>query len=648
MIHYFRPFQLLLLFCLMAFSSKAQNGDVYTTNNAKESLQVAQQLLSEDKMDKAIKQLKYTIKIKDDLAVAHRLLGKAYYDSHQFDEAKKALEKSFDLDKKLSRAAFYECGDCCLRLGDTEQADYYLGLFKEMKDKRYANANKESALEKSYEERYELKLKNIAYISSLGDEVPNLNVVALKNINSSKNEYLPSLSNDGEFLLFTRSLKGKQEDIYLSKKNGTGWGNENDGAIKINTDKNEGMAKFEPHNYKVFYAGCSRNEGSIDCDIFESSFIDGQLSDETELTGDLNSIKWDSQPSITCDAQTIYFASTRDGGFGGSDIWVSQRSKDGSWQKPTNMGATINTAGDEEAPFIAKDGEALYFSSDAHPGLGEGDFFVSFLKNGNWGKAINLGPPLNSPAKELGLFISDDAKTIFFSSERSGGEGGLDIYKADLGEAYKPKEVLPVALNLRDKDTGEVLTGKITLGYDNLRKNYETDKNGNVQLCLAANKAYSFRVSKKGYQFYVEAFFLEVLEKNKIQNILIAIEKEKEPEAYSRDKYLSSTGIQVFFENNSSEIDEAGKQKLKKLSELINKYDDWKITVTGFADSKGDKDYNKELSNKRASAVVAYLSLYSDKHMDQNIQALGKGEIETADTEEEKKKSRRVDVVLNR
>lgn len=641
-------FALILGICLSICAKlNGQNGDVYTTNNAKESLQVAQQLISEGSIEKAIKQLKHTIKIKDDFAVAYRLLGKAYYETNQFEEAKDALEKSFELDKKLSRAAFYECGDVCLRLGDTEQANYYLGLFKEMKGKRYANAEKEGALEKAYEEKYEVKLKNIEYLSTMEEPDEDLKVIPLKSINSRNNEYLPSLSNDGEFLLFTRNIKGKQEDIYISKKSGDSWGNENAGAVKVNTPNNEGMAKFEPHNYKVYYAGCSRAEESIDCDIFESTFIDGKMNGENPIRGDLNSIKWDSQPSISCDAQTMYFASTRDGGYGGSDIWYAKKDEDGAWMKAKNMGEKVNTAGDEEAPFIAKDGKALYFSSNHHPGFGEGDFFVSFNKNGNWGEAVNLGAGLNSPSKELGLFISDDATTIYFSSERKGGKGGLDIYQAAMPKHLKPEEVLPIALNLRDKDSGEVVHGTVTLGIENSRTNYKTDHNGNVQLCLAGNKAYSFRVSKKGYKFYVEAFYLEVLDSDKIQNILLAIEKEKKPEPYVGERRHTKTIEQIYFESNSAEIDHTNLSKLNKLSELINKYDDWKITVTGFADSVGDQESNKILSSKRAQAVVDYLNKFSDKEIDQNISAVGVGEIETK-SEEDKKKSRRVDVVLTR
>ncbi len=627
----------------------AQQSEVITTNNAKESLQVAQELISVNEFKKAIKQLKHTIKIKKDFAVAYRLLGKVYYEMNDFEQAAKTLEQSFELDKKLSRAAFYECGDSFLKTGNLDKANYYLGIFSEMKDKNYANVKKESALELSYDEMIEVKKKNISFISELDTSTnASVTILPLDKINSPNNEYLPSLSNDGDFLLFTRNKNGDQEDIYLSKKTPEGWGNENQGAININTSKNEGMAKFEPHNYKVYYAGCSRHNEIVNCDIFESEFIDGQLNKEIELTGDLNSPFWDSQPAVSCDGQTMYFASSREGGLGGSDIWVSQRANDGSWAAAENLGDIINTKGDEEAPFIAKDGKALYFTSNHHPGQGEGDFFVCFKKNGNWQKPLNLGYPINSPSKELGLYISDDAEKIFFSSARPGGKGGLDIYEADLPDIYKPVEVLPVALNLRDKETDEVIIGTITVGVDKLRENYTTDNNGNVQLCLAGDKAYSFRVNKEGYEFYVEAFYLESIAGNQIQNIKLALNKKKEPEPFKGEKRHTKTVVQIYFESNSFSIDEKNSKKLKDLAELMNTYDDWTITVTGFADSVGDEAYNQKLSKDRAQTVVDYLAQFSDKEITQNIKALGKGSISTDGSDESKQKSRRVDIVLKR
>jgi outer membrane protein OmpA-like peptidoglycan-associated protein/Tol biopolymer transport system component len=637
------------VFLLVLAQVHCQNNDIVTTNNAKQSLVIAQNLLSKGDNQKAIKQLKHTIKIKEDFAIAHRLLGKAYYDTGQFENAADALERSFDLDRKLSRAAFFEAGDSYLRLQGTEKAEYYLGIYQEMKGKRYANAEKESGLEKSYDLYYESKLNNLAYIESLDTTNTSIKIYPLTNVNSEDDEYLPSLSNDGRYLLFTREVDKVQEDIFITERTETGWGDANENPILINTSKNEGMAKFEPHNRKVYFAGCQRSPDRIDCDIYESEFKDGQLESETKADEKINSTAWDSQPSVTCDGKVLFFASTREGGIGGSDIWFSTKDEKGNWSYPQNAGVNINTEGDEEAPFIAKDGAHLYFTSNFHPGQGEGDFFVSTKENGHWGAPVNLGYPINSPGKELGLFVMDDTEHIYFASEREGGKGGLDIYFAQMPEISRPEKVFPVVLKVIDKTTKEIIPNQaVVVGYDKKNIKHTSDEEGNIYMCLQANKAYSYRISREGYKFYVEAHFLEEYILTAAQTLYLEIEpKQVKPEYEGEDRH-TKTIVQVYFDVDSAEIPESDFEKLDRIARLINKYDDWDVNVIGFADNTGNKDYNYKLSQNRADTVIAYLATKCSQKIEQKINSSAQGAVNGNLTEEEKRQSRRVDVILSR
>ena len=645
---FFKIYKTILLTLLFAHPALCQT-DIVTTNNAKQSLQIAQDILTKGDYKRAIKQLKHTIKIKEDFAIAHRLLGKAYYDTDQFKLAIDALERSFDFDRKLSRAAFFEVGDAYLRLFETEKAEYYLGIYAEMKGKRYANAQKESGLEKSYDLYYEVKLSNLAYIETLDTTLKSSKIIPLKNVNSKDNEYLPSLSNDGKYLLFTREIDQMQEDILLTERTETGWGEENKAAILINTSNNEGMAKFEPHNRTVYYAGCQRSEENIDCDIYVSEFTEGTLATEISPAGDLNSSSWDSQPSVTCDGKILYFASTREGGLGGSDIWYSKKNEKGSWSLPVNAGVNINTPGDEEAPFIAKDGEHLYFTSNFHPGQGEGDFFVTSLSNGHWEKPRNLGYPINSPAKELGLFVTDDTKHVYFASAREGGEGGLDLYFSAMPEINRPKKVFPVVLKIIDKTTREEISDQqVIVGYDGKKEDFKSNENGNIYMCLEANKAYSYRISREGYKFYVEAHYLEEYILTAAQTLYLEIEPKVDKPAYVGEDRHTKTIVQVYFDTDSSDIPESDIEKLDRIARLINKYDDWKVQVIGFADSTGDADYNYKLSQKRADSVIGYLSAKCAQEIHQKVESSAQGSVTGSLTEAEKKQSRRVDVILSR
>lgn len=131
-------------------------------------------------------------------------------------------------------------------------------------------------------------------------------------------------------------------------------------------------------------------------------------------------------PSISVEGDALYFASDRPGGFGGMDIYVAYR-KGGVWSEPENLGATINTEGDEVFPFIHADG-TLYFSSSGQPGFGGLDLFSARNNGGTWGSPVNLATPFNSEKDDFGFIIDRDKKNGYLSSNRVGGRGSDDIY----------------------------------------------------------------------------------------------------------------------------------------------------------------------------------------------------------------------------
>jgi WD40-like Beta Propeller Repeat len=135
-------------------------------------------------------------------------------------------------------------------------------------------------------------------------------------------------------------------------------------------------------------------------------------------------------PCLTPDGKTMYFAANPNSGFGGFDIFVSFF-KNGVWSEPQNLGANVNTAGDEICPFIASDG-TLYFSSNFHKGFGGYDIYKSELEGKVWKKVRSLGKGVNSASDDLYFVIDDVANQAYFASNRVGGVGDYDIYEADL------------------------------------------------------------------------------------------------------------------------------------------------------------------------------------------------------------------------
>ena len=169
------------------------------------------------------------------------------------------------------------------------------------------------------------------------------------------------------------------------------------------------------------------------CMVAKADFTFGK---PTNLGSVVNTLLSDFGPCISTDGLKLYFQSKdRAGGLGGVDIWVTMRDTiDDEWRTPMNLGATVNTSAKDNCPSISADGLSLYFTSDRPGGSGEIDIWVTTqqtserIPEGYWGTPINLGPTVNSPQVDLEPCISSDRLSLFFHSDRSGGSGDADIW----------------------------------------------------------------------------------------------------------------------------------------------------------------------------------------------------------------------------
>jgi Tol biopolymer transport system component len=133
---------------------------------------------------------------------------------------------------------------------------------------------------------------------------------------------------------------------------------------------------------------------------------------------------------MTQDGNSLYFVSDRLGGFGGYDIYVSERKSNGEWGQPRNLGPEVNSPYDEDFPYVLPDGVTLYFSSLGHNSMGGYDVFTSTLsENGKWSKSDNIGYPINTPFDDVSFSITADGKKGYYASGKLGGFGELDIYE---------------------------------------------------------------------------------------------------------------------------------------------------------------------------------------------------------------------------
>ncbi|MBC7883897.1 MAG: PD40 domain-containing protein, partial [Saprospiraceae bacterium] len=216
-------------------------------------------------------------------------------------------------------------------------------------------------------------------------------------INTKVSEYYPTLTIDGSELVFTRRVNNFNEDFFGSAFKKPDWSNAKGLSGNINTNRNEGAQNISQDGQLLIFTGCNFPDGNGSCDLYISYLTPQGWSTPENMGNRINTEAWESAPSISPDKRNLYYASRRPDGYGGSDIYVSNRLPNGRWTEPQNLGPEINTAGDESCPFIHADNQSLYFTSNGHVGYGGDDLFVVHKgPKGKWSMPQNLGYPINT------------------------------------------------------------------------------------------------------------------------------------------------------------------------------------------------------------------------------------------------------------
>ena len=441
------------------------------------------------------------------------------------------------------------------------------------------------------------KNKNASYVfapKNLGDSV-----------NSSSSEYYPSVTVTDDALVFTRRTGNAREDFLLSAINSKDSFNKAaplDGDI--NLEPRKGAITVSQDGDWLFFAADIAGAGIGDFDIYKSVYTPSGWSEQENLGDSINTDFWESSPAISPDKRALYFSSTRPGGYGGADLYVSYLKPNGRWTEAVNMGPTINTAGDEMAPFIHADNQTLYFTSDGLPGYGGSDLFVlKKLPNGQWGIPENMGYPINTIENEGSLAVAADGYTAYYASDREDSRGGLDIYSFTLPTHARPfktiyvkgvvtdlisKKGLPANLELTDNASG-TLINKV-----------QTDELGHYFITLPEGKDYTFTVNRKGYLFYSSAYALSGAAPDSTYVKNIALEPIK--------LATSFVFTQVLFDNNSFALLPASLPELNKLLQILEENPSMHIQISGYTDNIGKASDNLILSTNRAKSIVNYLS----------------------------------------
>lgn len=299
---------------------------------------------------------------------------------------------------------------------------------------------------------------------------------------------------------------------------------------RVNTRFHEGPLCFSPDNKTVYFTRNNISKGKKRRDqkgiqnlkLFRSQInAEGKWVNEEEMS--FNSIEYSvGHPSISADGKTLYFASDMPGGFGGADIYKVELNSDGTYGKPVNLGKDVNTEGQEMFPWINNEGY-LFFSSNGHVGLGGLDVFVLFPgKNGEFGKRMNVGKPVNSQNDDFAFTMNADNKTGYFSSNREGGKGDDDIYSYTLIKPFKTSlSVTGIIADLRTKEILPGATVKLTDDKGTIIQTVTADEKGVYSFDVEPELNYKIQTTKDTYFDNSESFTtidldptIEVITKN--------------------------------------------------------------------------------------------------------------------------------------
>ena len=373
----------------------------------------------------------------------------------------------------------------------------------------------------------------------------------------------------------------------------------------FNKNSNEGGASLSADNRYMFFTICRKEAAEgLNCDIWYSVYSKGSWS-EIKNAGPLVNRKecWDSQPSLSSDGKTLYFVSSRPGGFGELDIWKSLRDKNGEWGEPINLGPSINTKGSEKSPFFHSDGQTLYFSSNGQMGYGGYDNFFSKLdKENNWATPKNIGYPINSENDDLGFFVSTDGKSGYFASNKLKGSGGWDIYSFPLYKEARPERVLFLKGALTDDNNKAVTDGRVELKNTRTKEITTVDVDsltGKYVAVVSFSDDHILTVKQPGKAFSSEYLSTTDSSLNKPKTLNVEVQKIEVGKNYKLNN--------IYFETNSSILNSQTIAIIEQLTEFLNENPTVNISIQGHTDNVGDASANLKLSQDRARMVYELL-----------------------------------------
>lgn len=429
-------------------------------------------------------------------------------------------------------------------------------------------------------------------------------------VNSQYPDYAPVFTSDQSMMLFTtgrptnvggQTYDGGKffEDVYISYKKDSVWTPAENIGVPINTVDNDGAVCISSDGQEILIFKDDKGDGNIYSTKLQGTF----WSVPKKLNSHINSKSWEPSAFISANGRTLYFTSDRPGGYGGTDIYKSEKNSAGDWGKAVNLGPAINTIYDEDAPFLHPDGVTFYFTSNGHETMGGFDIFESsLLESGKWSEPINIGYPINSPDDEAFYMLSPDKKTAYYTSVREGGLGEKDNYEITYLDVKENSLALQKG-SIIGQNQLVAKNVKITVMNNHSHEiegiYYPNESTGKYLFMLEPGKSHNITYEADGFMFYSENRY--VSRADDYNEIVKSIKLP--PIAIGSNVVLNN----IFFDFDKSTLRPNSKAELIRLYEFLFNHPNLSVEITGYVDADNADEYNIKLSEDRAAAVVDYL-----------------------------------------
>jgi len=696
---------LLLMFSLTLL---AQEENKLTKKEANVLLEKAEQNFEEKNYLDALDQFTQLYNYKKSDLYYKMMMGICLtYDPEQKDKAIEILEQVKVTNPEYNLLNFY--------LGKSYAVNYQfdkaVGLFNMF----LTRATNEDAAQKVLAEQMIRNCENAKEI--LADTIQQNIVENIKYpINSQYSEYVPVISADESVMIFTyRGIKSKgadkieqsmgsevySEDVFISYKENGEWTEPVSIGDNINTDDHDAAIALSVDGQTLFIYKTDNGKN----DIYISHLKGKEWTKPEKLKGEVNQPKsWEGSASLSANGKVLYFASDREGGLGGRDIYKAELQSDGSWANVQNLGPNINTVYNDDAPFIHPDDKTLYFSSEGHSSIGGYDIFsVTKDEYNGFNKPKNLGYPINTIDDNRYFVMSASGSVAYYSGGGENSIGEQDIFKIKTGKIDKPVlALLKGKVYFNDVETGSMMhlyesiegelegsfksneeTGKYVMALKPGRYEIEVElDNGKmVRDSIRLDSITEYIVLKKDFRIYddtnlvasnntalQEILAAELAKENKTIDTLFAANVDSDIELQNMDAGRSFKLENILYDFDKSTLRPESKKELDRLVVILNEQKDIKVEISSHTDAtrnveaakkifarKGipytkeahDKmsgSYNQRLSQRRAQSVVDYLTKKGIAKT--RLVAKGYGEekpVATNDTDEGRQLNRRTE-----